>query len=194
LACLELARSYQINNVIRRAALREMESLRDCTGETVHLAVLDRLEVVYLEKLHGLHAIGLMSSQVGGRALAYCTGLGKVLLAFVEPEAVRTQFSDFQFIRFTSTTLADVDALLAELEAIRRVGYAFDWGEHESEVRCIAAPVRDAHGKVIAAISLAGPANRMEPLDRPEQVNLVLRSAQEISSWLGYRPDGSRKP
>lgn len=193
LACLELARSYQMNNVVRRAAIPLMETLRDQTGETVHLAVLDRLEVVYLEKLHGLHAIGLMSSQVGGRIPAYCTGLGKLLLAHVEPERVKSQFEDFKFIRYTTTTLDSVETLLTELETIRRVGYAFDWGEHESEVRCIAAPVYDAHGKVIAAISLAGPANRMEPLDSPAQIELVVRSAQEISGRLGYHSHQSRK-
>jgi len=194
LACLELARSYQINNAIRRAALPLMETLRDQTGETVHLAVLDRQEIVYLEKLHGLHAIGLMASQVGGRALAYCTGLGKLLLAYVDPERVRTQFEDFQFIRFTETTVDNLDRLMAELDVIRRKGYAFDHGEHESDVRCVAAPVYDSHGRVVAAISLAGPASRMEPLDNPRQIELVVRSAQEISERLGYRPNLSRKP
>jgi len=186
LACLELARSYQINNVVRRTALPLLESLRDQTGETVHLAVLDRLEVVYLEKLHGLHAIGLMSSQVGARLLAYCTGLGKLLLAYVEPEKVRAQFEDFKFIRYTDTTVDTVERLMAQLELIRQAGYAFDHGEHESDVRCIAAPVYDSHGKVIAAISLAGPANRMEPLDNPTQIELVVRAAREISGRLGY--------
>lgn len=188
LSCLELARSYQINNVVRRAALPLMESLRDRTGETVHLAVLDRLEVVYLEKLHGLHAIGLMSSQVGGRALAYCTGIGKALMAFAEFDRLRVQFDGFQFIRYTSTTLDNVDALMRELALIRNDGYAFDRGEHESDVRCIAAPVCDSRGKVIAAISLAGPASRMEPLDEPHKISLVVQSAAEISGRLGYRP------
>jgi DNA-binding IclR family transcriptional regulator len=194
LACLELARSYQMNNAVRRAALPLLEALRDQTGETVHLAVLDRLEIVYLEKLHGLHAIGLMSSQVGARLLAYCTALGKLLLAYVDPEQVRTQFEHFTFIRYTDTTLDNVEALMAELAVIRQLGYAFDRGEHERDVRCIAAPVYDSRGKVIAAISLAGPASRMEPLDRPEQIELVVRSAHAISGRIGYHQNGSRIP
>ncbi|MBL8153699.1 MAG: IclR family transcriptional regulator [Anaerolineae bacterium] len=189
LACLELARAYQMNHYLRRAALPELEALRDETGETIHLAVLDRMDVVYLEKLHGLHAIGLMSSQVGARLLAYCTGLGKVLLAYIDPERIRSHHEQAGFIRFTDTTITDVEVLLAELAAIREQGYALDRGEHEPDVRCIAAPIQDAQGKVIAALSIAGPASRMEPIENnPARIDRILQSAQDISSRLGYRP------
>ncbi len=188
LACLELARSYQMNNQIQRAALPEMEALRDETGETIHLAILDRMEVVYLEKLHGFHAIGLMSSHVGARLLAYCTGLGKLLMAYLDEERVRAHYDKAGFIRFTSTTITDMDTLLQELRAIRARGYAFDWGEHEADVRCVAAPIFDAHGKTIAAISIAGPANRMEPLESDYQrIEQILHAAGEISARLGFR-------
>jgi DNA-binding IclR family transcriptional regulator len=188
LACLELARSYQMNNQIRRAALPEMEALRDVTGETIHLAILDRMEVVYLEKLHGFHAIGLMSSHVGARLLAYCTGLGKLLMAYVDPERVRSHYEKAGFVRFTSTTITDIDTLLNELATIRQRGYAFDWGEHEADVRCVAAPVFDARGKAVAAISIAGPASRMESLESDnERIDQILRAAGEISARLGYR-------
>jgi DNA-binding IclR family transcriptional regulator len=188
LACLELARSYQMNNQIRRAALPEMEALRDETGETIHLAILDQMEVVYLEKLHGFHAIGLMSSHVGARLLAYCTGLGKLLMAYVDPKRVQTHYEKAGFVRFTGSTIIDMDTLLHELETIRQQGYAFDHGEHEADVRCVAAPVFDAHGKAVAAISIAGPANRMEPLESDtERIDRILRAAGEISARLGYR-------
>ncbi len=188
LACLELARSYQINNHIRRAALPELETLRDATGETIHLAILDRMEVFYLEKLHGLHAIGLMSSHVGGRALAYCTGLGKLLLAYTDPERVRAHYEKTGFIRFTNTTITDIDRLLGELESIRHQGYAFDWGEHEPDVRCVAAPIFDSDGQVVAAISISGPASRMDPLESDQaRINNIQHAAAEISARLGYR-------
>lgn len=189
LACLELARAYQMNHVLRRTALPELEALRDETGETIHLAVLDRMDVVYLEKLHGLHAIGLMSSQVGARLLAYCTGLGKVLLAYIDPERIRAHHEQVGFIRFTDTTITEVEMLLAELAAIRQQGYALDRGEHEPDVRCIAAPIHDAQGKVIAALSIAGPASRMEPLESSQaRIDRILQSAHDISARLGYRP------
>jgi DNA-binding IclR family transcriptional regulator len=189
LACLELARAYQLNHYLRRASLPELESLRDETGETIHLAVLDRMDVVYLEKLHGLHAIGLMSSQVGGRALAYCTGLGKLLLAYADPERIRSHYDRAGFVRFTNTTITDLENLLAELATIRVQGYALDRGEHEPDVRCIAVPIQDAQGKVIAALSIAGPASRMEPLESNQNhIERIVQAATEISARLGYRP------
>ncbi|NWG15814.1 MAG: IclR family transcriptional regulator [Chloroflexi bacterium] len=196
LACLELARSYQINNHIRRAALPELETLRDQTGETVHLAILDQMDVVYLEKLHGLHAIGLMSSHVGARLLAYCTGLGKLLLAYTDTERVRAHYDKTGFIAFTDTTITDLDELMNELQAIRQCGYAFDRGEHEPDVRCVAAPVFDSAGRVVAAISISGPANRMEPLEtNQERIHTILSAAGKISARLGFRqvePNRSR--
>jgi DNA-binding IclR family transcriptional regulator len=114
-ACLELARSYQINNRIQKVALPELEVLRDQTTETIHLAILDNMEVVYLEKLHGLHAIGLMSSYIGGRALAYCTGLGKVLLAYSDVERVRAHFERVGFTLYQHDHYS-VDELIRHLD------------------------------------------------------------------------------
>ncbi len=188
LACLELAWSYHKGNDIRSVAIPELEKLRDETTETVHLAVLNRMEIVYLEKLHGLHAVGLMSSQVGGRGLAYCTGLGKVLLAYADPVLIREHYENAGFHRFTPTTIHDVDTLLQHLETIRRQGYAFDFGEHEADVRCVAAPIFDISGQVVAAISVAGPAGRMEPLEHNDElIELTVQASRRISTRLGYR-------
>ena len=193
LACLELARAYHESNDIRRAAMPELETLRDDTTETVHLAVLDKekMEVVYLEKLHGLHAVGLMSSRVGGRSPAYCTGLGKVLLAHTNPESVRAHFEQTGLHRYSEATIQTVDELLSHLEQVRRQGYALDRGEHEPEVRCVAAPIFDISGEVVAAISVSGPAGRMEPLESKRQlIDRTRKAAHTISAKLGYRkPD-----
>lgn len=188
-ACLELARSYQINNHIRKVALPELEILRDKTKETIHLAILDNMDVAYLEKLRGLHAIGLMSSQIGGRALAYCTGLGKALLAYEDEERVRKHFSQIEFIPFTDTTIRNVDELMAHLVEIRKKGYATDYGEHEPDVFCIAAPIFDTNNDAVAAISISGPINRMKPLESGENLDLILNAARRISDQLGYSPD-----
>ncbi len=188
LACLELAHAFLASNDIRAAALPELEHLRDATTETVHLALLDKMEVVYLEKLPGLHAVGLMSSRVGGRSPSYCTGVGKVLLAGLDPDAVRAHFADHTLHAFTGNTLDTLDKLMAELAQIRAAGYGFDNGEHEREVRCVAAPIYDMTGKVIAAVSVSGPASRMDPVK--EQTRLIdhaLESVQRISARLGYR-------
>lgn len=92
LACLELAHAF-LGSSVRSLALPYLLALREETRETVHLAALDRMEVVYVEKLDALHAIGLMSSHVGGRKPAYCTGVGKALLAHQDPALVRQHYS-----------------------------------------------------------------------------------------------------
>lgn len=192
LACVELSRSFQMSSHIRMAALPELRRLRDETGETIHLAVLDNMEVVYLDKLHGSHAIGIMSSQVGGRLLAYCTGLGKAMLAYSDPDEVRAHFGQVEFEPFTPTTIRDVDELMEHLEWIRTHGYAFDHGEREPEVSCIAAPIFGMNSRLEGAISLSGPASRLEPLgESHEHIDKILATSRKISRQLGYRGEFS---
>jgi len=189
LACLQLARGYQDTNDIRRVALPLLESLRDDIKETVHLAILDNMEVAYLEKLSGLHAIGIMSSRVGGRAPAYCTGVGKILLAYQDPQMVEEHFTTYGLNRYTETTITDLLDLMGELDATRKRGYSFDNGEHEHEVRCIAAPIFDLNGKAVAAVSVSGPYARLDPLEENhEMIEKVIRTGLEISLQSGYRP------
>jgi DNA-binding IclR family transcriptional regulator len=187
LACLELAQGYTLSDNLRRVALPELEALRDETKETVHLVVLDQMHIVYIEKIPGLHAIGIMSSRVGRRAPAYCTGVGKVLLAYLNEDQVRSFYDQNGFHRFTSTTITDLNLLMQQLAQVRCQGYAVDKGEHEDEVRCVAAPIFDMEGKAVAAISISGPALRMDPIE--ENYPLIERAketALRISQEMGY--------
>jgi DNA-binding IclR family transcriptional regulator len=189
LACLELAHAYTDSNDLRKVALPELEALRDDVKETVHLAVLDNMEIVYLEKLTGLHAIGMMSSRVGGRAPAHCTGVGKALLAYQKPDLIRSHYKKQGLTRFTDTTITEPEVLMQELEGIHQRGYAFDKGEHEYEVRCIAAPIFDLSGDVVAALSISGPSARMDPLeDNDMLIQKTKQTALDISRQLGYSP------
>ena len=189
LACLELAHAYTDSNDLRKVALPELEALRDDVKETVHLAVLDNMEIVYLEKLTGLHAIGMMSSRVGGRAPAHCTGVGKALLAYQKPDLIRSHYKKQGLTRFTDTTITEPEVLMQELEGIHQRGYAFDKGEHEYEVRCIAAPIFDLSGDVVAALSISGPSARMDPLeDNDILIQKTKKTALDISRQLGYSP------
>ncbi|MGE5072681.1 MAG: IclR family transcriptional regulator [Anaerolineae bacterium] len=186
-ACLELARAYSEADDLRRIAVPELETLRDETRETVHLAVLDQMEIIYIEKLQGLHAIGLMGSRVGGRAPAFCTGVGKVLLAYQSAGIVKRYFQRRKLQRYTAQTITTVKALTAELEAIRSRGYAIDHGEHEAQVCCVAAPIFGLRGEVIAGLSISGPAERMEPIERNRKmIENALLTAGRISASLGY--------
>ncbi len=193
LRCLELARAYADNNDLRTVALLELERLRDATGESVHLAVLEGMEVIYLEKLPGLHAVGIMSSRVGGRAPAYCTGLGKVLLAGQPHAAVRKYYAANPMTRHTGTTIVRISTLLDQLGVVARQGYALDQREHEVEVECVASPVLDPDGTVVAAISVSGPADRISrQIAETGLISRTIEAASAISGRLGYHRPSSQ--
>ena len=187
LACLELARAYNEGNDLRRVALPELERLRNETKETVHLAILDETEIVYIEKLHGLHTIGFMGSRVGGRSPAYCTGVGKVLLAYTDPAVTRRYFLRRKLQRYTDKTITSFPALVTELASIHGQGYALDHGEHELGVCCVAAPIFDMKGDVIGGLSISGPLSRLEPIERNRDlIEKARQTASNISAKLGY--------
>ncbi len=187
LSCLELARAYYEGNDLRNVALPELETLRNTTKETVHLAILDQMEIVYIEKLQGLHAIGLMGSRVGGRAPAYCTGVGKVLLAHEAPRVIKHYFQRRKLQHFTDNTITSYAALVSELASIRSQGYALDHGEHEFKVCCVATPIFDMKGEAIAGLSISGPADRMEPIENNRDfIEKAKQTAKKISVKLGY--------
>lgn len=187
IACLELARAYNEGNDLRRVALPELERLRNETKETVHLAILDQVEIVYIEKLQGLHPIGLMGSRVGGRSPAYCTGVGKVLLAYTEPRVVKSYFLRRKLQRYTDHTITSFAALVSELASIRGQGYALDHGEHELEVCCVAAPIFDMKGNAIGGLSISGPVDRLEPIEENRGlIEKAKQTASNISVKLGY--------
>jgi len=162
--------------------------LRDQVNETVHLAVLDNeLRVVYLEKLSTQHAIGLMMSRIGITAPIHCTALGKAMAAFRPEDEICNWIRTHGLKPATDTTITDKDAFLQELRAIRSRGYAVDNGEFEVGVRCVAAPIRDRTGTVIAAVSVSGPDNRMpNPLLGSSMAMQVVETALHISQALGY--------
>jgi DNA-binding IclR family transcriptional regulator len=186
--CLELASEYYANNDIRQIALPELVFLRDETRETVHMGILDHMWVVYLEKLQGLHAVGIMSSRIGSRSPAYCTAIGKALIAYKDVEAVRSYYQQAGLKVFTPNTLKTVEELLAELERVREQGFALDLEEHEPDVLCIGAPIFNGQGNVCAAISISGPANRLGKLKEDRKlIDCTLEAARRISRKLKNR-------
>ena len=163
----------------------ELETLAGETGETAHLAVLDDDQVLYVDKVESGHSLR-MPSQVGRRLPAHCTGVGKALLAFLSEERLATLIEHRGLPRFTAHTIDDAAALRAVLAAIREAGFATDDEEIEDGLRCIAAPVRDHTGSVIAALSIAGPMSRIPEEDTPRLAKRVIAAADGISARLGY--------
>lgn len=166
---------------IRKLALEEMKKLNDTTGETVHLAVLDRDQIVYIEKFESKQQVRMYSS-VGKRAPAYCTGIGKAIIAFLESDMQQALTSRLSFKRYTDRTIVNVEALQQELLRIRAQGYARDDGEHEAEIRCIAAPIVNYMGHSVAGISVSAPAYRLTPEGIEAWIPLVKEAVARVSA------------
>ena len=165
-----------------RHLLRE---LREKANETVHLAVLDGAEIMYVYNLESTQAIR-MRSDIGVRKPAYCTAEGQVLLAFQPPEGIERVIRAGLLPR-TPQTIVDPAALRKVLELVRQRGCAIEDEESEIGMRCIAAPIRDDSGDVIAAIGLAGPVSRLSKKALASFIPHVIESAEAISARLGFR-------
>lgn len=184
LAVFDLAAAVQSID-LHEAALPTMTELRNRTGETVQVAVLDGREVVYVERLDSPNTLRLFL-EVGRRNSAHCTGCGKALLAFSAPNVVERILQGWKLPPRTPHTITSVTALKKELAETRRSGYA--WNRHESEVGVIsvAAPIRDVSSRTVAAISVAGPSERIGDYER-ELAQATMQAAAVISRRLGHR-------
>ena len=171
---------------VREAALPYLEKLRDLTKETVHLGVRDGDAVIYLEKIETPLSIR-MYSHIGRRAPLHCTALGKALLAFA-PAAEAARLLRRGLRRHTPNTLTDTEVLGKELAHIREHGYALDDEEFEEGLKCVAAPLWDYTGTVVASAGIAGPHIRITSDRLPELIKVMRDTAAEISARLGYRP------
>lgn len=125
------------------------------TGQTVHLAQLDNAQVLYVDKRNAAQPVE-MFSDAGKVGPAYCTGVGKAMLAHLPEDDLPRVIAQQSFHRFTEHTYTTPDALCAELEAIRTRGYAFDREEHEPGIICIAQPILTDRGRVLGAMSITG--------------------------------------
>lgn len=150
----------------------------------VHLAVMDEGEVVYLDKVEPVESIRLYSS-IGRRAPFHCTGLGKAMAAFRPTAEVEAWVRRHGLPQKTNKTLTNWADLEAELIRVRQQGYAFDEIEHEENVRCVAAPIRDYRGFVIAGVSVTGRADEFTPPLAEAAATEVVAVAWEISRRMG---------
>ena len=157
----ELGQTVEQPRMLRQLALPVMTDLRDMTGQTVHLAVLDESDVVFVAIVRG-ESTAKPLARVGGRLPAHATALGKAMLAF-SPQAVADRVAHGGLVRRTPQTICEPAELLRELAEIRRSGYATEQQECANDRACTASPVL-AHGSApIAAISVAGSVDAVSP-------------------------------
>jgi DNA-binding IclR family transcriptional regulator len=144
---------------LREAALPFMQDLYEATHETIHLAIMDGTQILYVEKIVGHRRI-TNQTRVGGHMPAHCTALGKVLTAFSCHGTAEPTIPTELRVR-TPGTIVSAAKMRAELARIRELGVGFDHEECEIGVECVAAPVTAADGSCVAALSIAGPAHHL---------------------------------
>ncbi|MGC8658139.1 MAG: IclR family transcriptional regulator [Desulfomonilaceae bacterium] len=174
---------------VRTVAAPYIQKLLEEMRETVHLVILDRYEVLYIDKRETSESLRI-ASQVGMRLPAHCTGVGKTIMAFLDRKELQEIVAKKGLPRFTRNTITDPFALEDELHKVREQGYAIDNQEIMDSLKCVAAPIRNQSGKVISAISISGPISRMQGERLDKAIDLVVRTADTISEKLGYRDDG----
>jgi len=171
---------------LRREGQSILESLGAQSGETVFMATHDAGEVVYLDQVEGPSMLRLSVSR-GSRGPMHCTALGKAILAALDEAEVRRIIGNGKLPAETEFTITDYDRLMADLKAARERGFAVDQRELQPDISCVAAPVYDASGAPVAALSIASHTSKMTP----ERINVlgeyVWEAALNLSRRLGFQ-------
>jgi DNA-binding IclR family transcriptional regulator len=182
-----LASAADLHLDLRLVARPYLERMMRGSGETANLVTVSGHEVIYLDQVASMHLVKMFTSP-GLHAPLYCTGTGKVLLAFKGEEFAEPVLAG-PMRRYTARTLVTRSALERELELIRRSGYSVDNEEMEEGVRCLAVPVYDRKNRCVGAMSVSGPTSRMTT-ERVERLAPVVRQiADELSRQLGFETE-----
>ena len=180
---------------LRHVPAPHLRRLSDETGHTVNMAILDEADIVYVERVRasrGRQNEIDLDLHVGSRLPAYCTSLGKVLLAYLAPDRRDELLAAVALARRGPNTITDRPALVAELERVRAEGIAVNNEELAYGLRSIAVPVLSASGEAVAAVNLAVHSAMLSIDDLVERLGPTMkRAAGEISAQLGYRPAAS---
>jgi len=177
---LELA-----NYVLSRYDFRDqvkpyLEKLAEKTGEIIHLSILDEANIIYLDKKGRAQTL-TVATKIGMRSPAYCSAMGKVLLAGLTRQELKKRLGQGSLKKMTVNTITEMDSLVEELEEVKRQGFAIDDEEAFPGIRCVAAPLKKTDGEVIAAISATVPKQRMGKERMGQMSQLVKETAQLIS-------------
>ncbi|MFH8682845.1 IclR family transcriptional regulator [Streptomyces lydicus] len=155
--------------------------------ETVHVAILEDLDVIYIAKVDSVHAVRMVSA-AGRRLPAHCTSVGKMLLAALPADELDTRIEEAgELVAMTHDSITDPEALRSALATVRERGIAVEHRESNPDVSCVAAPVRDGTGRVVAALSISVPMIRWNEEREAELAELAAKGASELSVRLGHR-------
>lgn len=178
------AKALQNVDLIRSADI-EMRELSRLTKETIHLGALEEDSIVYIHKIDSLYNLR-MYSRIGRRNPLHTTAIGKVLLAWRDRAEVQDILREVEFRRSTAKTIVTMKALLEVLDQVKVQGFGEDNEEQEEGLRCIAVPVFDRFGVVIAGLSISFPTIRFSEEAKNEYVAMLHRAARNLSEQMGY--------
>jgi len=185
---LELGSIVKSRINIREIALPFMQDLHKAVGESINLGIRDEDEIIYLERTSNGHSLVRVVYLIGGRAPLHLTSLGKLFLASDRTESVRAYAKRTGLPGKTPRSLTEIGALEKELEKVRRHDLAYDNEEAELGLRCVASPIRNDEGIIIAGLSISAPTDRHDP----GWIDQIKSSTEAISRALGYRPPASK--
>ncbi|MEM8539794.1 MAG: HTH-type transcriptional regulator BhcR [Pseudomonadota bacterium] len=180
------------NSFLRKTNIIEqsrpvMQQLMRETKETSNLGMLNDSDVIFLSQVETHEPIRAFH-RPGSKGAVYASGIGKVLFAYMDDDAARRMLSRTQMEKFTDRTMTDINALITHKAEMRNAGYSYDNEERTLGMRCIAAPIFNAYGEAVAAISVSGPTSRITEGDVAELADIVKRSAATITDNIGGQP------
>lgn len=178
------AKALQNVDLIRSADV-QMRELSRLTKETIHLGALEEDSIVYIHKIDSLYNLR-MYSRIGRRNPLHTTAIGKVLLAWRDRAEVNDILQEVEFRRSTANTIVTREALIAALDQVKVQGFGEDNEEQEEGLRCIAVPVFDRFGVVIAGLSISFPTIRFSEEAKSDYVAMLHRAARALSEEMGY--------
>lgn len=192
LKVLSLSRGVQAGTDVKDVAAPALKRLVERTNLTAHLAVLDRGEAVYVDKVEP-HTFVKMDTWVGRRMPVNSTGVGKALVAHLADHDLEAILNERGFAKRTAKTITSRPKFFRELQKVRERGYAVDDEENSIGARCVAAPVFDNFGRAVAAIGLTGTSTQIDKATIAKIADMVKEAARKISHHFGYR-EGARRP
>ncbi|MGW7349813.1 IclR family transcriptional regulator [Streptomyces sp. NPDC054784] len=182
-----LAQEAIENLDVREIAHPHLVRLNEKTGHTVHLAVYEESDVLYLDKVESRYPVR-MYSRIGKPVAITVAAVAKLLLADL-PEQERREIADgLDYPAYTAKSTPDAAAFLAELARVREQGWATDLGGHEESINCVAAPIRGADGRVVAAMSVSAPSVVVTADELLTLLPLVRRTADAVSADYSGKP------
>jgi IclR family KDG regulon transcriptional repressor len=185
---LELGKAFQRHSGLTVQTKDILKELVAKCNETSSIGVLREGKVIYIDVEETTQSVRIVS-RLGTVLPAYCTSIGKAMLAFQSEEEIYACFKQDELKPYTEKTITDPVALLHQFNQIRRQGFAIDNEEYEESVKCIAVPIRNHNGEIMAGLSITGPSQRLtDTRVQNELTPLILQAGQELSKRLGYQP------